>query len=195
MTTRTEPLGVSAFLDALASRTSTPGGGSAAAVTGASGAALLTMVSEFTRDKGAGTTAAGIRCTRARTRLIELAAEDMIAFDEVMAWYRRDRQSTEYQHALHNAALVPCSIMAECAALVEDARLLQQSGNSNLITDVAIGAELLAAAITSADLNIMINARAIKTAGIRDTLRRDADSFLLAAGDLKQICQEIRRSL
>jgi hypothetical protein len=41
----------------------------------------------------------------------------------------------------------------------------------------------------------MINARAIKTAGIRDTLRRDADSFLLAAGDLKQICQEIRRSL
>ncbi len=195
MSIRTDSLGIQPFLDALASRSSTPGGGSAAAVTGASGAALLGMVIEFSQTSETEIAEANLRCSRSRTRLLELAGEDMAAFDEVMYWYKKDRRGDEYQEALHGAALVPSRIMAECAALLDVARLLQEKGNKNLITDVAIGAEFLAAAITGAELNVMINARAIKAEDLRRALRREADAFLGCAEEFRQICQEIRLGL
>lgn len=195
MSIKSDSLGIQPFLDALASRSSTPGGGSAAAAIGASGAALLGMVIEFSQESEIEITEANLRCARSRARLLELAGEDMTAFDEVMFWYKKDRRGDEYQQALHGAALVPSRIMAECAALLDVARLLQSKGNKNLITDVAIGAEFLAAAITSADLNVMINARAIHAEDVRRTLRREADALLGCAEELRQICREIRLGL
>ena len=85
---------VEAFLDDLASAAPTPGGGSAAAVTGAMGAALISMVCNVTLGKkGQEEAAPEMRAVRdeserLRARLTAMVAEDVAAFDGLMAAYR-----------------------------------------------------------------------------------------------------------
>ena len=81
------------FLDALASASPTPGGGGAAAIMGAMGAALISMVANLTiGKKGYETVEAEMRALLAqseslRTRLAAMVAEDASAFDSLIAAY------------------------------------------------------------------------------------------------------------
>src|SRR5258708_33962841 len=85
---------VEKFLDDLASGHPTPGGGSAAAIMGAMGAALVSMVCNVTLGKkGYEGVEAEMRAVRdeserVRRRLTTMVAEDIAAFDSIMAAYK-----------------------------------------------------------------------------------------------------------
>lgn len=162
---------VQAYSDALASNAPTPGGGSAAGVALSQGAALLCMVLNFTvgRKKYAAheETLRPLlhQCDQVRTEALELAAQDMEAFEAVARCYGLPRQSdaekaarkTAMETTLHRAAEVPSHILAHSHDLLRAALTIGRLGNRNVLSDVMVGAQLLSAAALSSEVNIRIN--------------------------------------
>ena len=163
------------FLDALASRKPTPSGGSAAAVMGAMGAALVSMVCNLTIGrtqyraveeelKFVFTKAEELR--RDLTKMIE---EDVQAFDAVMRAYRMPRLTKDetatraevIQTALKTATLVPMRCYRACREVITLGRVVAEKGNRNVVSDAGVAAAAGYAALRSSALNVFINARLI----------------------------------
>ena len=142
------------FLDQLAARTPTPGGGGAAAVTGAIAAGLVAMAARFsaTRLPGAGELAD--QADELRRRAADLAEADARAYAAVLD---ARRQSGELQEALHGAALVPLEIAVIGAEVAQLAARVAEAGNPNLRGDAVTGAVLAAASARSAACLVDIN--------------------------------------
>jgi formiminotetrahydrofolate cyclodeaminase len=165
-----------AYTDALASGEPTPGGGSAAALVGALGAALNSMVANFTvgREKYAAVEAE-VRALLAeseqlRAELERLTQADTEAYGQVAAAQRMPRSTEEekaaraqaVQKALQAAAEVPRAAALACHRVLKVAEALVDKGNPNLITDVGVAARFAAAALECAVLNLEINLVYIK---------------------------------
>jgi len=170
-----EPL--ARFLDRVASAEPTPGGGSASAVTGAMAAALLAMVSRLTKVKEGGVSIETVarKMDQDRTTLLDLAAKDAQAFDDVMRAMRlpketdaqrRERQQT-IQRALIEAAAVPLAVAAHATDVLKSAALVAREGNVNAISDAGVAALLAYAAVHGAILNVRINLSALRDNALR----------------------------
>ena len=159
------------YLDELASSEPAPGGGSVAALVGALGAGLVTMVTELTlgKEKFASSeeAVAQIRAgsEKLRAELEELITLDAQAYGGVAAAMKlpRDTEAQKkdrdrvLQAALIGAAEVPLRV-AETA--VEVARLClpaAEKGNPNAVSDAGVAVILADAAAQSAALNVKIN--------------------------------------
>lgn len=199
---------IAAFLDALASKQSTPGGGGAAALTGSQAAALLSMVINFTlgNKKYADVQAAmaGYLATSEALRagLLALADEDAAAFAGVSAGYALPKESdaekaartAAIQNALKVAARVPMSTAERCVDVLRLVAPVAAQGNTNVVSDAATALYLADAGLRAAVVNININLKFIKDEGFvaqaaaqRDALLADA-AGAIAAG--KAACQE-----
>jgi formiminotetrahydrofolate cyclodeaminase len=169
-----EPL--KTYSDALASGNPTPGGGSAAALVGALGAALNSMVANFTvgREKFAAVDAQVrsllAESERLRTDLERLTQADTEAYAQVSAAYKMPRDTDDekaarqeaIQKALKAAAQVPMQAVRACHRVLQIANELLTAGNPNLITDVGVSARFALAALECAVLNAEINLIHIK---------------------------------
>lgn len=169
-----EPL--RSYCDALASGRPTPGGGSAAAVVGALGSALNSMVANFTvgREKFAAVEpevrALLERSERLRAELQRLTQADTEAYGRVAAAQKLPRDTEEQkaarsaamQEALKAAAQVPMATLQACHEVLKIAAELVEKGNPNLITDVGVAARFALAAMECATLNAEINLIHIK---------------------------------
>src|ERR1700752_94842 len=125
-------LTVAQFLDALASPEPTPGGGTAAAIAGATGVALLTMVAGLsktrhqTSDEAQALAAVRTALVPVRERLRTLADVDTEAFNQVMAAYRLPKatdaetaaRKEAVQHALKAATEAPLETLRATAEAV-----------------------------------------------------------------------------
>lgn len=168
-----EPL--ARFLDRLASAEPTPGGGSASAIAGAMAAALLAMVSRLTKTTQEGTTIEAVakEMDKDRATLLDLAAKDAQAFDDVMAAMRMAKDTDEHrrtrqqsiQYALIEATAVPLAVAALGLDVLKSAVLVARTGNVNAISDAGVAALLAYAAVHGAILNVRINLAGIKDAG------------------------------
>jgi len=147
------------YLEAVSAKRSTPGGGAVAAVVAAEACALLEMVLGFTRSEDSRLTGLAERLAETRPQLLALADQDMAAFEQVMQAYRGEG---DFEAALVLAAEAPLAITAICRTLAANAVLLGEIGNRNLITDVAIAASLLIAAVESSEVNVRVNMRAMQ---------------------------------
>jgi formiminotetrahydrofolate cyclodeaminase len=154
---------VRGFLDQLAARTPTPGGGGAAAVSGAMAAGLVAMAARFsaTRLPDAGELAD--QADELRRRLVQLAEEDAQAYAAVLEALRLPREASQRevqrQEALLGAALVPLEIARIGARVALMAARLAETGNPNLRGDAVTGAVLAAASARSAASLVDINVR------------------------------------
>ncbi len=172
------------FLDALASKEPTPGGGAAAAVALGQSAALVTMVANLTlgREKWSdGWATAGLAKAVAEPileRCLELAADDIAAFDEVMAAWRSPKEEQgrrgRIQAATLRAAEVPLETAELALQLLEIIPPLADSGNANAVTDAGTAALLAHASALSACLNVRVNAADLNEEGEIMTERTDA---------------------
>ena len=164
------------FLDDLASGNPTPGGGSAAAIMGAMGAALVSMVCNVSFGKK-GCEAAEpelrnmlVKSEELRRRLAAMVAEDIAAFDSLMAAYKLAKSSDEekarraetIQACLERATEVPLECARACSRVVAMARRAADLGYKHVISDVGVGVAAADAALRSAALNVFINAPALK---------------------------------
>ena len=197
---------IAAYLAHLGARESTPGGGSAAAISAAQAAALIQMVANFTSANigkpdavtpDAATDMHAIpavieRAGQAAEQFMMMAEQDTAAFKQVMQAYR-DQDDKALQAALERAAGVPASVIQGSVAFLDDVALMSRVGNQNLITDVAIAAELFVAALRSSELNVLINLQQLKDPAVKTTLNgrlQEIDDatqrFLTIADNIKQ---------
>ena len=163
------------FLDDLASRKPTPSGGSAAAVMGAMGAALVSMVCNLTigrtqyRDSEEKLKSVLTKAEELRRDLIKMIEEDMQAFDGVMRAYRMPRLTKDetatraqvIQTALKTATLVPMRCCRACGEVIILGRVVGDKGNRNVVSDAGVATVAAYAALRSAALNVFTNAKVI----------------------------------
>lgn len=183
---------VSAFLDELASASPAPGGGSVAAMSGALGAALTTMVCNLTIGKKkyvqveADMKKIKTEAEKLRSRFTELIDEDTQAFNKVMEAYALPKDS-EAQKTLRGAAiaaaakeatLIPLEVMKHCIDAMALAQQVASSGNSNSVSDAGVSALMLHAACEGAALNVKINLNGLSDSEFVGWKSDEVDSLL-----------------
>lgn len=189
MTFAEEP--VASFHALLASDAPTPGGGSAAAIAGASAAALVEMVCRLTLNDDDRAGVHDEMATRAddlaglRTALQGLADEDAGAFDGVMDAFRRpgddpDRPAA-IQTAMTTAAEVPLETAERCLLVIEHAGYVAAEGTQSAVTDAGAGALLAHAALLAALYNVEINLGSIDDAETVEALDARCEALTATA--------------
>ncbi|HNZ82210.1 MAG TPA: cyclodeaminase/cyclohydrolase family protein [Sedimentibacter sp.] len=159
------------FAEELASKKPVPGGGGAAAMVAALGAALNTMVANFSygkkkfidiKDKHEELIKRG---EILRVKLIDLVNKDAEVFEPLSRAYVMP-SNTDEEKALKNKTLQrylieACSAPMETLEFSYDAILLHEEildiSSKNIISDVGVGVQFLKAALNSAYLNVLIN--------------------------------------
>jgi len=167
---------IESFLDALASKSPTPGGGSAVAVLGAMGAALVSMVANLTIGKknyeavAEEMTVSLEAADQLRGRILGLVEADISAFDQVMAAYGLPKE-TEVEKATRSEAIqlglkAATEVPLVCAELCREVILLSRSvaekGNRNVISDAGVAVLSAHAGFRSAVLNVHVNTGTIR---------------------------------
>ena len=199
---------VSNFLDELASNSPTPGGGSVAALAGALGAALISMVGNLTvgkkkyEDVEEDIKKIVSSSEKLRYELSQLIEEDVKAFNNFMATYKMPKETEDekrmrtekIQEALIEAAKVPLKTAYKCLDIMILSREVAEKGNVNLISDVGVAVLMAEAALESAILNVKINLRMIKDEKVRTELSSSMEEILLKEKGQKEKVLEIVES-
>ena len=164
------------YLDDLAAKLPAPGGGSAAALTAATGAALISMVANFTigkeKYKSVEEEIKKVLSSSEdlRQKLINLVDEDVTAYKKLSSAYKLPKDSPEdkrkreqvVQQGLKEALATPLEVCKLSHQAVKLCPVMSEKGNANLISDVGVAVALLASAFQSALLNVEINLKSIK---------------------------------
>jgi formiminotetrahydrofolate cyclodeaminase len=191
---------VTQFFDELASSAATPGGGSAAAIMGALGAALVSMVCNLTIGKKNYAEVEGemrdvlAAAEALRQRLADMVAEDIAAFNGLMAAYGLPKLSDEdkaargaaIQHALRAATEAPLACARACADVIKLSMRAAEIGNRNVLSDAGVGALAAQAALRSAALNVDINVPSLQDQAFAQACRDEMDALLASAVPLSE---------
>ena len=190
-----QPIG--GFLDELASSAPTPGGGSAGALIGAIGAALLSMVGNLTvGKKGYESVEDSMRglvdsAEELRAELTRLAEEDVRVFAEVMTAYRLPRageaekaaRREAIQAALRDATQAPLALARAAARVCDLAAVAAEEGNANVVSDAGVGVVAAHAALRASALNVYINAGSISDRAFADSATEELEGLLAASAE------------
>jgi glutamate formiminotransferase/formiminotetrahydrofolate cyclodeaminase len=203
LTTASQPAG---FLDRLAAATPTPGGGSAAAYSGAMGAALVTMVARLTigKKKYAAVEAQMVeilnQAERLRLELSSAVDEDAAAFEGMLAAFKLPKETPAQEKlrmdavekATLHAAQIPLTVAQKSVTVMGLAERALALGNLNTISDAACAAAMARAALTSAGYNVHIN-----LAGLSDKTTGSALLSKLHTAETKanKIKKDIERTI
>jgi formiminotetrahydrofolate cyclodeaminase len=191
---------VNTFLDELASSAPAPGGGSAAALGAAIGAALLSMVANLTvgKKKYADVQDDILRILNRsealRRRCVELLESDVAAYTKVSKAYKMPRETEEekaarsaaIQEALKGATTVPMELAETCVEILSLCPESAEKGNVLAVSDVGVGVLMAEAALRAAALNVLINLGSIKDEAF---VRREGarlDALLDGKAELKE---------
>jgi formiminotetrahydrofolate cyclodeaminase len=166
------------FTEKLASDAPAPGGGSAAALSGALGAALVSMVCNLTAGKPKYAANESLvrdvltKLDELAARLLEAIQKDTDAFDAVIAAFglpkETDAQKAERSAAIQTAYKVavasPEATAEYCLTVMRLAESLVGKSNANAASDLAVGATQAHAGLKGALANVRINLPSIKDA-------------------------------
>jgi len=158
---------VSDVLEALASKSPTPGGGACAALAGAIGAALGSMVVAYSVGRkdmtahDAVLAEASAALVAARRAALEAAARDMASYAALNEAMKMPKDAPERAEAVSAAALaaalVPLELAELCAGTLATLEGLCGKSNRFLASDLAAAAVLLEAGARSAVWNVRVN--------------------------------------
>ena len=183
------------FLDALASQAATPGGGGAAAIIGAMGAALVSMVCNLTigkkkyADVEADMKDVLGKAEALRLRLTAMIEDDAKAFDAVMGAYGMAKETDQQkaardkaiQAALKQATDVPMRCCHAAREVIDLGAIAADKGNLNVISDAGVGVLAAYAALRSAALNVFTNARMITDKTFAEAKLKELNGLLAGA--------------
>jgi formiminotetrahydrofolate cyclodeaminase len=201
---------IDVFLNELASRQATPGGGSAAAVMGAQAAALISMVCNLTigKPKYAEVEADMIRLLSQsedlRAQLTAMIKADVEVFDQLMACYglpketdeQKAARSVQIQAVLKAATLVPLDCARACAKTIELSQIAAEKGNTGVVSDAGVAVMCGYGALKSAALNVYINAGSIKDREFAEAKLVELEQILSGAEEkVEEIYQIVRNKL
>ena len=196
------------FLDDLASKASTPGGGSAAAIMGAMGSALNSMVANFTvgkkgyEDVDAQAQDILQKSEELRNRMTDMIKADIDVFNRVMGAYGMPKESDEdkaarskeIQEALKEATDVPLECAKAAAEVIKLSKPMAEIGNKNVISDAGVAVLAGQAALRSAALNVYINIGGIKDETFANDRRKQLEETLAGMNELTEEVYELVKS-
>ena len=190
---------ITSFLNELAGDAPAPGGGSVAALSGALGAALVSMVCSLTLGKkGYEDVQDDIQTLRARSEalrqeLTDLLEEDVKAYTGYSQAAKMPRTTDEekaerqaaMQAALKVATDVPMAV-AETAVKVMDLCMpAAEQGNKWAVSDAGVAVLMAEAALRSAALNVLINLGTVKDQEFVVDRQAKLDSLLAGKGIMR----------
>ena len=185
-------LSCEAFLADLAGNSPAPGGGGAAALVGAAGAALGNMVGALTVGKKkyaaveADILALNERSAALRQKLEHLVQADAEAFAPLAAAYRLPKETPAQQAAkaaaleaaLDGACAVPLDILEACGEGIALAAEYAEKGSVLAVSDAGCAALFCKAAMEAAGLNVSINTRLMADRAKAKAFHARADALL-----------------
>ena len=198
------------FLDELASSAPTPGGGSGAAIMGAMGAALVSMVCNLTvGKKGYEEVEDDLKdvlkqAEALRDRMTDMIRADVEVSDRLMTSYglpketdeEKAARSDEIQASLKEATDVPLNCARACAEAIELCRTAAEKGNLNVISDAGVAVVAADAAMKSAALNVYINVGSIRDKAFAEERSTELEKILKGAdGQTREIYELVKAKL
>jgi formiminotetrahydrofolate cyclodeaminase len=176
--------GIEPFIEQLAAPTATPGGGSAAAASGAMAAGLAAMVATMSRGKkaflehDAALGEAIARLTLLREELKAAIDADAESYNSVTAAYKAAKSSpdggTGVADALRHAAGVPLAVAEHAAEIEQIAIRLRSITNPRMSSDLTTSIALAGAAIAGALANVDVNLESLEADGPKPLPAGDA---------------------
>ena len=196
---------VSNFLNELASNSPTPGGGSVAALAGALGVALISMVGNLTvgkkkyEDVEEDIKKILSSSEKLRYELSQLIEDDVKVFNNFMTTYKMPKETEnekkirteKMQEALIKAAKVPLRVAYKCLDILSLSKEVAEKGNINVVSDAGVAALMAEAALESAILNVKINLKMIKDEKTKEELSSSIQELLLKEKGQKEKVLEI----
>ena len=169
-------LKVTDFVDEVSRESPAPGGGSIAALAGALGASLSSMVSNLTANKRGSVEVdeilnkAAEECQEIKNILVKAVDEDTNAFNAYMNARRLPSKTPEEKRArekamqagLKQAVMIPLNTAQQSFRAVKIAEVVAKNGNPNSITDVGVGAQSAYTGVVGGIYNVLINLKDIK---------------------------------
>ncbi len=196
------------WLDSLAAKQPTPGGGAVAALAAAMSAAQLNMVTAYTtgpkwQDREKRMKELSRSLSDLRVQALDIAKQDAEAFAKLSAAYKipasgdsqKSQRGSAIQQALTEAAVPPTKTAQLAGKLVAISEELVESGNPNVVSDVAVGASLARAALESAIVNIEINAKDIRDSKVKSSLKQEVEDAVDFIQDVDVIVESVRDKL
>lgn len=172
----------------LASKESVPGGGGAAALVGALGVALCSMVGNFTVGKKKyaaveeDVKAILKRAQKLQDRLLELVDEDARAFAPLSRAYSIPKDDPSHDAILESATLNACKAPMEmvscCCEAIDLLAEMLEKGSVMLVSDVGCGALCCKAALESAAMNVFINTGSLRDRGQAREMEQKIDAMV-----------------
>jgi len=198
------------FLDELASKAPTPGGGSAAALMGAQAAALVSMVCNLTIGKPkyasveADMSVLLIRSEELRSELLGMIKADVDVFNTLMSAYGLSKETDEekavrslqIQTVLKEATLVPLACAKSCSEVLLLSKEAAEKGNVNVVSDAGVAVMSAYAGLKSAALNVYINAGGLKDRAFAEKQLTNLEVILKGADiNSEEIYQLVKEKL
>ncbi len=192
------------FVDEVSRDTPAPGGGSVAALAGALGGALASMVANLSVGKGAFDDRYEVLCSIAeraqevKDALVRGVDEDTEAFDAVLAGMRMPQDSKEekaersraIQKGYKEATNVPLATAERCLDAMRLCREMADIASEQMISDVGTGMHLAHAGLKGAAYNVRINLPNITDETFRSDVRDRLDAFLKEAEEVSVKVEE-----
>lgn len=176
------------FAAALAAKQSVPGGGGAAALAGALGTALCSMVAHYTVGKKAYTSVQDdierilIEAEDVRENLMGLINADAEAFEPLARAYSIPKSDPARARTIELATKTACSapieMMRQCARAVPLLEELAEKGSRLLLSDVLCGAALCGAALVASSANVYVNTGTLGDREFAEELEAEADALI-----------------
>lgn len=176
------------FLDALASKAPTPGGGGASALVGALGAALCTMVGNYTvgKQKYAGVEedvkALMAKAEDLRARLLALVDADAAAFEPLSKAYAIPKDDPNraqvMEQCLRDAAAAPMEILRLSCEVIDLHSEMLEKGSVMMLSDVGTGVVLCQSAMQGAALNVKVNTKSMADRAYAQAMNDEVDGLV-----------------
>jgi formiminotetrahydrofolate cyclodeaminase len=191
---------VNIFLDELASSKPAPGGGSAAGLMGANGAALVSMVCNLTIGKKKFAAVEpqvkeiNEKAVALRLRCLELIEKDIDAYTGVSNVYKMPKETEADQAARHDAmqkalkvaTMPPMHIVEACVEILKLCMPIAEIGNPAAVSDAGVGALAAEAAMRSGALNVLINLGLIEDKEFVARERAHLEALTAGMSELKE---------
>jgi glutamate formiminotransferase / formiminotetrahydrofolate cyclodeaminase len=177
-------MSVEKFADETSSESPAPGGGSVAALAGAMGASLATMVANLSShkrgwdDKWEFFSDWADKGQTLKNKLIHLVDEDTAAFNKIMAAFglpnSSDAEKTARKKAIQDATKyateIPFHVMQTIYESLDLIETMAKEGMKSSISDIGVGALCAQTGVGGAFLNVKINAAGLEDKAFADDM-------------------------
>lgn len=190
---------VTDFVDEVSRESPAPGGGSIAALAGALGVSLSSMVANLTANKRGSEDVDDIlneaaeKCQDIKFKLVKAVDDDTNAFNQYMDAMRMPKKTEDdkkkrfdaMQQGLKTAVQVPYNTALLSYEAIGIAGAVAKHGNPNSITDVGVGAQSAYTGVLGGIYNVLINLKDIKDDDFVKEMKTKCDE--LKAKALKEL--------